>query len=820
MTDYPGPLKSSLFPNSRLLRVLRSPNNGNQRRDGVQQCESNEWGIKTLELKCADKSSKSMSDPDHDAIASDSEDRFHFAPLEETVTITWTLENPQNATTLTIHVYRAGSSTPVLTKVLNAEQARKGKLEGWKGELGRGVACVGDSPYKVRAFAGLSRAADFAERFTYFDVKIAKVELVWGGKARLPRGAPSGVTNTYAVRTRADEGALNDALVQQKKENGTLDPSHDYAVKLPSNRFTSWMYDFNCNDGNRKKTLSMHHREQWGAGPRFPLLGRVYIAKAAGGSVHGGDSAKALRGARVMWDWSSANEIAALGGAGHHTKVKAFLRNSLDYLRNDANGPPGSTNCHVAHGGKRGKDCDVFTPLPGVGRWAQRGTTRTWSLFTEPALSGDDAGCVGAVFSPSRIALDTYVVSIFATHDAAGGGTAPLDTADATSELRRAHASLPNAKSGTFTVLREVRIRYVRKSDAVETANLAAIAAEYRRAGVVLDFGDSTDRSTNMQTLATNYDTWFTAAKTNPDRKGKGAIEAYRQYFENDDQLEAGTDDDTKYGFIADSWEKVTRAIKVDAIREYCLVKSRKINGPKRAYNTWIGNGNLRANDHQYLLPYYRGLSVAKKAKVDTIYNRRLRAARLSNKPSYTSAVEGAAIQLLRLVAESLLLDIGEHGMVIIHVEAPIAYRLTDGSIQVPASHAGGLSPSSSAKWGGLGSVHLVFIPETPTTTPDTKYHVPVTPVMTHEAGHNLYLCHAPGRNVDDPAGTSEFVHDSDDDLCFMSYSPQFDHLCGYCNLKLRGWGTLKKHGTATDTGPLEDGTIGLSNISLRNKKT
>ena len=187
--------------------------------------------------------------------------------------------------------------------------------------------------------------------------------------------------------------------------------------------------------------------------------------------------------------------------------------------------------------------------------------------------------------------------------------------------------------------------------------------------------------------------------------------------------------------------------------------------------------------------------------------------------------MEGAGVQAARMIAECLLVQIAEHGMVIFHVESPVAYRQTDGTIVAPDSQTGGLSPSTSSKWQGRGSVNLVFLPQIPTADPNAKYHVPVTGVITHEAGHNLYLCHAPaeayaqGGPEKAAPGAQNYAHDKDDLRCLMNYDERSDHLCGYCNLKLRGWGTVQKHDDLSKAGPIDGGLVKLWHAAALNRK-
>ena len=73
---------------------------------------------------------------------------------------------------------------------------------------------------------------------------------------------------------------------------------------------------------------------------------------------------------------------------------------------------------------------------------------------------------------------------------------------------------------------------------------------------------------------------------------------------------------------------------------------------------------------------------------------------------------------------------------------------------------------------------------------PDKIYYV-----VGHEMGHSLYLLHASNTTDKHPND-----HDQSDNNCFMSYSTPSvafpfqaqgvyePHLCGKCNLKVRGW--------------------------------
>jgi hypothetical protein len=796
-------------------------------RTGIQPCPLRKWGISQITLNSGGSTSTSYDNPDHAPIAGGRAGRFYFAPLDEQVRVAWTLVNPANATTLTLELYQWGNPAPIWTRVLNADQARAQRLAAdWDGSFPGGewigfpdhLVTVEHSPYKLKATAGANREDDYEVRWTYFDVIIDRIELTWGGAALVPGGARGDIAALYQAQTLADEQAINNQLGLMRQADLTLNPADNYDVRLRCNQFTDWVWNMEDGQEARRSTLWLKHQLQWGDGPRIPLVAKVYIARAAGGGVHGAPSARALGGTKFMWDWESQDEIAALPG-GHNAAVAAFLTRSLDYKRNDPNGPPGSTNCHVEHGGKRGAGAAVFGRLAPVSAATTACVTRTWATFEQAMLAGPQAGCVGVVFQPSRIGGDTYRVVVHAPPDKCCGGPAVLDVATAGATLRGNFPTLPTARSGIFKMWREVRIRYVRKSAAVATADRAAIGTEYRRADLIADWGSALDRATDEATLAANFDAWCAHALAHPDAKGNPAITPNRARFEAPDQFQAGTGGNTSFGFVVESWESITRPTLINSIRQY-VMKNRTFNSVRNNYNAWLnGVGHGVANDHLYLLPFYNGLSAAKKQKVQVIFDANLIAANLPTKATYESDLEGACIQVARLVAEQLLVQINEHCMIVFHVEAPVGYRQPDATIVVPPSGAGGLSPSTSAKFNGRGSVNLVFLPEVPVADPAAKYHVPVTGVVMHEAAHNLYLCHAPA----DPAltaapGARQDVHDLADLRCLMNYDQRSDHLCGYCHLKLRGWGTIASRNLLTTVGPIDGGLVKLWHDAARNQ--
>ena len=64
-----------------------------------------------------------------------------------------------------------------------------------------------------------------------------------------------------------------------------------------------------------------------------------------------------------------------------------------------------------------------------------------------------------------------------------------------------------------------------------------------------------------------------------------------------------------------------------------------------------------------------------------------------------------------------------------------------------------------------------------------------VPSIFAHEAGHAIFLPHAPTVNLQstDPTRTKEGCHVKGDN-CLMNYDVDSEHFCGVCMLRMRGW--------------------------------
>lgn len=837
MPDYPVAITHALFapaggPSALDVALAESGDAAG----GKITCPAQQWGVTEITLTSSGLTSVSQASHGHAPVPGGKAGRFFFAPKTDVVRISWKLKNPGIATTLTLELYRARSAAPIWTLTLDAAATQK-QFRDWDdamaagtwlapAEFPDGMITAEHSPYMLKATAGAGAEAGLIERWTYADVLIARIELIWGGKTMLPAGGRPDVAAAHRAKTESDESAINDALALRVRADGTLDPASTIDVNLPSNTFINWMYDFSENHEQRKSSLYLKHKAQWGDGIRIALKARIYLGKADGTGVHGGASAKAIGGLRLYWDWSSRDEIAQLGARGLKPAVQAFLAASLDFRRNDPAGPAASTNAHEDHGGKRGPTSQVFpdmTPPPGFPFTVSRCATRRWASYSRAILTGPEAGCTGVVFQPSRLAGDTYQVAVYAGLD--GGNPETLDTLERPAQLRAKFADLVYAESGMFVINRLIRCRYVRKAPAVTSVVRASIAAEYAKCNVILDWGSAADMTADETRLHGNYDAYLQNVFQGnmPDETGAVAnpqphLGAEWNYHSGKlcavSQFDGGTGVGTPYAVLAKDFDLLQHETKVQGIRNYVL-KARKFNGPLRRYGA-VKPALTAANDATWLLNFYAGLKGSKRGNADKKIKEVRDAVHLhDNRASYESAMAGIGVTATKYITQQLMIDVGEDSLVIFHCDAPVAYQRMDGTVVQPDPDTGGLSPSNAAMYGGRGGIHMVFLPEVPTTNATAKYFgVRATTVITHEMGHNLFLCHAPAApGAAIAPGFVAALHDSADLLCLMNYDRNSDHLCGFCHLKLRGWGTATKARAAMD-----DGLAVLSNVAANNR--
>ena len=793
MATYPGAIEFSLFTGAPDPLVDGFQEGGAATpATGRQNCPKT-WGVQEIKLTCG-ASSTSFDDRGHEPIPAGRAGHFFFAPIEDSVTVSWKLKQGANAETMVMELFRAGSGAPIWRRTLDSAAAQEEAFaEAWKGNFPgnewidtarfpHGLVTAADSPYLLKIRAEGSDVEDgFVERFTYFDVIVDSLALEWGGAALLPAGAPADVAGEYSVDTRASEEAIVNGLAAKAIDAERLD------VVLPCDTFLSEAGQMKGN------YLFERHKAQWGSGPRIPLLAKIAIAKAGGGAVQGGESAKALGPLDILWDWESEDETALLAARYPTAAVRTYLGTKLVHARNDGTGPPGSTNCHVAHGGKRGGG-GVFPTANGAFPYAVTAcAARVWASTSRPLLEGDGAGSAGAIFQPSRMARDTYKVSAWV---ARVNGEAVLDRTDAAETLRQDYPDLPTAATGLFEVVREVHARYIRKAPSVEAADVNAASAQHALAGVRLVWSATEDGA--FQAAYAGYIDRM-QNRTLLDKDGVARATAGAPVPQWMEEMHYAFDLDQSAATthaVLTAWEYAVFREKhlIDAIRDY-VNKDRFYNGPKRAYRRWRNQAGADADDSQYLLDFYDGLAAGKQAQVDNALQATLAGLGAADEAAYKDRCALVGCHVLKRAGSQYLIETAtaaNRGFVTFHAVDTVRFKLRNGGYEIVPSSHGGLAPSFETLTDKRHTLLLIYLPTTVRGGVVNHYTVGAQPVIAHEAGHTFFLCHAPADmnkpGVREAGGFSRKHHDPADLLCLMNYDFDSDHLCGLCNLKLRGW--------------------------------
>lgn len=795
------------------------------------------WGVAAITLSCGGHTSTSFSDRGAATVAAGKTavGRFWFLPKEnDDVRVAWKLKNPDNAEQVTLALFRSGSGLPIWQRTLNTTDTVKEQLDDeWDGSWPADEwIAVGDfpdqllttrhSPYMLKITAEGSPEAGYVERWTYFDVLVHSIVLRWGPATWLP--ARADLAPLYSADTLHCETDLLAAVTLQSPGGGVVDPNARHLLRLHCDQFTQATAEM------RGNPLFNRHREQWGNGTRIPLDAEVLLRRADGSGCSNAAVGPVLHGQRFLWDWESEDEVALI--ARHPSAaVRAFLTASLDYHRNNGTGPPNSTNCHVDHGGKRGPGTTVFEPPAAVvGPYGlTRAATRVWATFTSARTVGADVCHTGVLFQPSRMAGDTYKVSVYL---AAEPG---LDCVVAAPTLRADHPGLPQANTGMFEVVRLIHCAYLRKAPAVTAAALGATTAEYRQAGVELDWLAGPALTNEEARLRNNYDATVrlaldpAGALIDPatgvasvayKAQARDVARVVSRAFNGIHQLDGndGTGPGVVQSFVMWDWAAFQGRMRAAATRDYMINKFRYFNRPRTAYNKWRALHPAPADDTAYLLAYYNGLSAKKKGKVDA-----QQAALMANPAmprdatAYRTKLKAVVQQLMKIVVQQFLIGAAAHRMTCIHSEDQYAMKSAAGALVEQYTDAGGFAPSDANAAQGRRSMNLIWVPTviSPARLLAPTYHTPAPQVIKHEIGHNFYLVHASAASdADNGPGADDRMHDDADKLCLMNYDNASDHLCGYCNLRLRGWATANALGAAGVAGA----TVVLSNVAATNR--
>jgi hypothetical protein len=550
----------------------------------------------------------------------------------------------------------------------------------------------------------------------------------------------------------------------------------------------------------------------WGEGPQIPLIAKIRLADSQDAEVklESDKGAVALGKVQFLWNWEDPDED--VNGQQSAAKPKGFINDAINYYKDGTDATrsakdhtyPKGDNCHVDRGGKRGPDAKpVFPEAAGydpkdtldAGKFpfeVKGATKRKWAALSRGWTTGKLKGQTGAVFQPSRMAGDDYIISVYLAYEKSKKDELVLD---AVTEPLVAPTAIKRAK-GKFQVWREVHLsRYIRKKATAALgsffpANAAGVAANFARAYMTL------------------------ADKINADNN----------YVLSDHRLSDGTAPDYNNLLRARLVGDVvfTSNLATDPAADHASVDSMVL---VRSYSQFV------TEVHKMLNPAVP--TAANDFAAAGVTERLVGATNMAGWPADAVTARLQATQGW-LVAESC------------STAADYCWHLDGLFFAIGEPFAGDLKCASGKKDGvadptppGIITLHFNY---TNTSTrdeiaagvglrywyggamdpsdADDKHSVIMfwkagVDEFTHEAGHHLFLPHAKYPVADPPGGFRVERHDDTDDGCFMTYEDPRPAFCGLCQLRLRGWDNVLPDAA----GKTWDGDNRLNKDTAKNKK-
>jgi hypothetical protein len=429
------------------------------------------YGVTRLELRGAGGARSTGWTANDDPPPDDAAPDFWLAPVAETVTIAYTIEDPEGRAeeaVLELFVLDDDGDEVVLwRRPLTADEHSAGDHElPWDGTvdpssaLPEGFVTVLRSPYTLRLRLRGHGQADPPAAQTRLWVDVAAIELELGDRAVLGRDL---------------DRAVYDALGGALPAAGATTP-----VMLVSNVFKTSSAEMNDD------SLFREYQALWGHGPRIPVFATVKVKASDGSAVV---APRALAGLPFAWEWIDVAEDTS----AHHAAAKTFLDAALDFDK-DLTEPAGD-NCHVDRGGKRGPGAEPVFPEQAGHAPAAAFTAGSFPFRVERAVErpsvarsyawtdGVAAGKTGVLFEPSRMAGDAWSLRVLPFGDLREDGPAP---------------GAVQASTGTFETWREVHVvKYLKKKATIADVSIPVFQAYYAAAKVKME-----DQSGGSQAMA------------------------------------------------------------------------------------------------------------------------------------------------------------------------------------------------------------------------------------------------------------------------------------------------------------------------------
>lgn len=735
------------------------------------------FGIKEFRLQNLDASRKSKSYmPVVYKAPSGGKDDFHFCPEKENIHIYYKIDDPLGLITkATLELFSRFDDKPIWTNILKRDDYTDGiHKKEWDGKLLNAkkelfpdeYITIEHSPYKLRLVVESDNLkGQPAGSWTFFHILLKSLKIIMGPKEAI---SAASVNDT---RHKWDKFMYDEF----KKSGGVPAPGKTRKVYLISNLFKKTSAEMNDN------TAFDMYKNLWEKGPKIPLIALIRLADSKDNAVslEKGPGAKALGKVKFLWDWEdgcyegSTYNCNCVDPHQSQAKPKAFIKAAIDYYKDNTLGhnktlmgwikQPKGDNCHVDKGGKRGSlDNLVFPGRDGYlpkkkldeGKFpfkVEQCSNRLWAGYSYAWTSGNLIGKTGVLFRPSRIAGDSFKVSIHLAYDIKKPGLLgkrePIIDVSDDSPLKVPPALVYS--TGTFEMWRELHIvRYIRKKNTIAdfvTANINGIKTSYREAFVEVQ---------NKMTANNNYE-------MKDHRKDGGAALNYNKICE-DAMIATGNSLFTEH-FAAPANANHMGSASMFFVNSFADFKT--------AVGNWFQTNN----------PSYTA------AQVNTATNNWLNTGQLNTEARYSNKLSGflprsQVLQDLKLIAGS---KVGVNkkapdGITIVHFD----YLHSQLSALIAAGTAGVTILQGVA----------VSVPDATRNKCVFEFYVADVATFVHEVGHHLFLPHSRHHigNASVPVGAQDNRHDDDDDMCLMSYSDNTVAFCGLCQLRLRGWDATK----------------------------
>lgn len=709
-------------------------------------------------------------------------DDFHFAPGVETVTINYEIDDlAETIVQAELQLYTRFKQAPLWTLDLTklgrdwychgtheiewdgrlpaqptAEKKGEATATGFKHKLGDfepnevkdvhpdGYLTVEHSPYKLRlAVSSPAVQANPAAAWTYLHVLVKKIELEYGDEKMLPASVPNQADHRKTLADLVAQGAKPPA-----------EGAGPVKVYMESNVYktsAAQMFD---------NSLYTKYEALWGDGPMIPLVAKVYISDSADQPVL---APKALGKVKFLWDWESKSDAVP----------DAFAAQAQDYYK-DTTKPKGQ-NCHKDRGGKRADGTKAMFPTQ-AGYAPQDALTdgtfpfeveavsdkRKWSAYSYAWRDKLLASKTGVIFQPARMAGDCYTVTVYLAWDKKADGKVVLDDDREAPLLVQKEIK---AVTGKLELWRKTQMRkHVRKRAAgMPALSLATICGCFDRAFLKVD---------NVAGAPQN----FSAADWNAALNGAigGWNDVQKLFLKPGNQHNlgaAGVYLRTRDEFIV-AWREKEIADALTAAGVGAAICS-------AAASAAAGEASAAAAGAAAVAA---GVPAADQPAVEAAWTQVTNdinnpANGLDTDSNYATDLQDRGLGLLYAIFDPKFAGDGTH---IFQVESVHnLYHLQANGFTIGIAHD---FPSATEQ-------KCAFM----LMCPAGVVACGIDKISAHEIGHHYFLPHPPDTAERQNYSAHDHTYMPGNSNCLMSYNYAMAmELCGFCQLRLRGWDKSK----------------------------